>query len=111
MPISDEAAKSHRDSITHFKSQWLNWIQTQAVCLPALSEVGMRDTGSHCPLTQIPWETLGREASGQPGIFRVEDKIMDEIEQHKVTQQVGQSSAKEKPWCCEERRAFPFGLH
>ena len=51
MPISDEAAKSHRDSITHLKSQWLNWIQTQAVCLPALSEVGMRDTGSHCPLT------------------------------------------------------------
>ena len=36
---------------------------------------------------------------------------MDEIEQHKVTQQVGQSSAKEKPWCCEECRAFPFGLH
>lgn len=58
MIISDEATKSHRDSITCSKAQWLNWIQTQPLCLPILSEVGVRDTGSHCQLTQVPWETL-----------------------------------------------------
>ena len=49
------------------------------------------------------------EASGQPGIFGLEDKIMDESEQPKVTLQVWQSSAKENPWCCDEHRALPLG--
>ena len=69
----------------------------------------MRDTGSHCPLTQIPWETLGREASGQPGIFRVEDKIMDENEQHKVTQQVWDSAGLRMCICpTSERTGYPM---
>lgn len=34
---------------------------------------------------------------------------MDESEQHKVTLQVWQNSAKENPWCCAEHRALPLG--
>lgn len=100
MPISDEARKAHRGCITCSRSQWLDWIQTQ-VCVPHTPIGG----GSKGHWISLPTHigllgNTGSEAKGQPGIFRIEDKVVDKSEQPKVAS-LWQSLTKEKPRCSD----------
>lgn len=98
MPISDEAMKAHRGSITCSRSQRLDWIQTQ-VCVPHTPLGGGSEGHWITPPTHIGLlGNPGSEAKGQPGIFRIEDKVMDKSEQPQVAQQVcGRAWPKRNP--------------
>lgn len=95
---SDEAMKAHRGSITCSRSQRLDWIQTQ-VCVPHTPLGGGSEGHWITPPTHIGLlENPGSEAKGQPGIFRIEDKVMDKSEQPQVAQQVcGRAWPKRNP--------------